>query len=162
MHSESYHCELTCLLSIAQFINTHKYFHRYVRHKKLQHGLRQVWLLHQKCVVNPGVLLVDCRPGARIAWLGRSINKFWGGTKTLFIWIWVCGPTEESVQREFPGILRWRQKKRSSSQNVRDFSWILGWGHKDNGWLLQNLRKNSSCPRILEWWRVFWPRIAHP
>ena len=30
--------------------------------------------------------LCECRPGARIAWLGGR-NKFWGGTRSLFMWI---------------------------------------------------------------------------
>ena len=45
-----------------------------------------------------------------------SINKFWGGTKGLFIGIRECGPHEEGISREF--LREFGDEKSKKKKNV--------------------------------------------
>ena len=72
--------------------------------------------------------------------------KFGGGTKTWFIGIWECGPTEESVQREFSRILRWRPKKGLRFKQYANFHKFWSLSQKTI-----SVPKSQKFSRILRW-----------
>ena len=63
------------------------------------------------------------RRGTIIAWLsGRGRNKFWGGTRSLFVWIWERNAGTRNLSQSRSNEQGKDQKKKVFNEIQRDFS----------------------------------------
>ena len=91
-----------------------------------------------------------------------DMYKFWVGTNSLMLLIRECCPKQRSSLRNSANS-RVKIKNKTKKVLISKYARIFmqsGVKPQKKGYLLQNLRKNSSCSQTLGWQPVFWKSQA--